>query len=83
MYDPSGHFATGAALLAGQPPESIAQSFPVSSLEEAYGAGALYLDHRDEVDAHLARTREEFEEKRRASREADPAFYLKLAQARP
>lgn len=70
------------AFLAGQTPESIAQSFPVLSLEQVYGAVALYLAHRDEVNAHLARTREDFEEQRRASREADPAFYQKLAEAR-
>lgn len=70
------------AFLAGQTPESIAQSFPVLSLEQVYGAVAFYLAHRDEVDAHLARTREDFEEQRRASREADPTFYQKLAEAR-
>lgn len=70
------------AFLAGQTPESIAQSFPVLSLEQVYGAITFYLAHRDEVDDYLARAREDFEAQRRAAREADPAFYQKLAEAR-
>ncbi len=70
------------AFLDGQPAEAIAQAFPVLRLEEVYGAIAYYLAHRDEVDADLAESREDFEEKRRAAREADPAFYRKLAAAR-
>lgn len=70
------------AFLGGQTPESIAQSFPVLNLEQVYGAIAFYLAHRDEVDAYLARSREDFEAQRRAARESDPAFYQKLADAR-
>lgn len=70
------------AFLGGQTPESIAQSFPVLRLEQVYGAVAYYLANRDEVDAYLARSREDFEAQRVAAREADPAFYQKLADAR-
>lgn len=70
------------AFLGGQTPESIAQSFPVLKLEQVYGAIAFYLAHRDEVDAYLLRAREDYEAQRRAAREADPAFYQKLAEAR-
>lgn len=70
------------AFFDGQTAEGIAQAFPVLSLEEVYGAIAYYLAHRDEIDAHLARSRKDFEERRRAAREADPAFYQKLAVAR-
>lgn len=70
------------AFLGGQTPESIAQSFPVLRLEQVYGAVAYYLANRGEVDAYLARSREDFEAQRVAAREADPAFYQKLADAR-
>lgn len=70
------------AFLDGQTAEGIAQAFPVLSLEEVYGAIAYYLAHRDEIDAYLARSRDDFEQKRRAAREADPTFYRKLAAAR-
>lgn len=70
------------AFLGGQTPESIAQSFPVLRLEQVYGAVAYYLAHRDEVDAYLERSREDFEAQRVAARAADPAFYQKLADAR-
>jgi uncharacterized protein (DUF433 family) len=70
------------AFLAGQTAEAIAQSFPVLSLEQVYGALTFYLANRDAVDANLAAGREDFEAKRRAAREADPMFYQKLAAAR-
>ena len=37
-------------LHSGQSAEAIAQSFPVLSLEQVYGAIAYYLAHRAEVD---------------------------------
>ncbi len=70
------------AFLEGQTAEGIAQAFPVLTLEQVYGAIAYYLAHHEAVDEHLARSRRDFEEKRRAAREADPTFYQKLAAAR-
>jgi uncharacterized protein (DUF433 family) len=70
------------AFLAGQTAEAIAQSFPVLTLEQVYGALTFYLAHRPEIDAHLAAEREDFEAKRSAARTADPMFYQKLASAR-
>jgi uncharacterized protein (DUF433 family) len=70
------------AFLDGQTAEAIAQAFPVLTLEEVYGAIAYYLAHREEVDAYLAGSRADYEAKRQAAREADPAFYQKLAAAR-
>lgn len=70
------------AFLAGQTAESIAQSFPVLSLREVYGAITFYLENREHIDGYLAEARADFETARRASREADPAFYLKWADAR-
>lgn len=70
------------AFLEGQTAESIAQSFPVLSLEQVYGAIAFYLANQREVDADLARARDDYEGKRRAARGADPAFFQKLANSR-
>jgi uncharacterized protein (DUF433 family) len=70
------------AFLEGQTAESIAQSFPVLSLEQVYGAIAFYLANRADVDACLAKVRDEYEGKRLAARDADPMFYQKLAAAR-
>ena len=67
---------------AGQTPESMAQMFPVLSLEEVYGAVAYYLAHRVVVDEYLSKARSDFEKLRESSREADPTFYQKLADAR-
>jgi uncharacterized protein (DUF433 family) len=66
----------------GQTAESIAQSFPVLSLEQVYGAIAFYLANRAEIDAYLAKARTDYEAKRQTARDADPAFYQKLADAR-
>jgi|SRR5436305_10714127 len=70
------------AFIGGQTAESIAQSFPVLRLEQVYGAITYYLAHRAEVDDYLARLRTEFAALRQAAREADPAFYQRLASAR-
>lgn len=66
----------------GQTPESLAQDFPVLSLEEIYGAIAYYLAHRTELDAYLQEQQRDFEKKRDAARESDPRFYLKLSEAK-
>jgi uncharacterized protein (DUF433 family) len=70
------------AFLSGQTAEAIGQSFPTLRLEQVYGALTFYLANREAVDRYLALQRGDFEEKRRAAREADPMFYQKLAAAR-
>ena len=70
------------AFLDGQSPENIAQSLPVLTLEQVYGAIAFFLAHRAEVETYLEKVRADFETKRKASRESDPVFYQKLADAR-
>ena len=70
------------AFLNGQTAESIAQSFPVLTLEEVYGSIAFYLANREEIDAYLEKMKVEYQTKRKASRQADPMFYQKFAQAR-
>jgi uncharacterized protein (DUF433 family) len=71
-----------SAFLNGQTAESIAQSFPVLTLEQVYGSIAFYLANRSEIDAYLEKNKEDYEAKRREARERDPIFYHKLADAR-
>ena len=70
------------AFLDGQFPESIAQSLPILTLEQIYGSIAFFLAHRAEVETYLERAKADFEAKRKASRDSDPVFYQKLADAR-
>jgi uncharacterized protein (DUF433 family) len=66
----------------GQAAESIAQSFPVLTLEQVYGALTFYLANKSEVDTYLEQAEAEFKAMRKAAREQDPMFYQKLADAR-
>lgn len=70
------------AFLSGQSAETIAQAFPVLSLEQVYGAITFYLAHRHDVDLYLEARRRDFEARCEAARHADPMFYQKLANAR-
>ena len=65
------------AFLEGQTAESIAQSFPVLTLEQVYGAIAFYLANRSEIDIYLAQVRVDFQ-----ALTPTPMFYQKLADAR-
>ena len=68
--------------LAGQSAESIAQAFPVLTLEQVYGAITFYLAHREDIDRYLETRREDFGTMREAARSADPMFYQKLTDAK-
>ena len=70
------------AFLSGQSAEAIAQAFPVLNLEQVYGAITYYLAHRDDIDRHLERRRQDFDAARQAARDADPMFYQKLTDAK-
>jgi uncharacterized protein (DUF433 family) len=70
------------AFWRGQTAESIAQSFPVLTLEQVYGALTFYLANKSEVDAYLEEAKAEFEALREAAREQDPMLYQKLADVR-
>jgi uncharacterized protein (DUF433 family) len=71
------------AFLRGSSPESIAQSFPVLSLEEVFGAIAYYLANQAEVDQYLHIQDADFASVADQSRESNPLLYKKLAEARP
>lgn len=70
------------AFLNGDTAEGIAQSFPVLSLEQVYGALTYYLANRPEIDEALVRSRADFEKQRESSRQSDPMFYQKMTRAR-
>ena len=70
------------AFYRGQTAESIAQSFPMLTLEQVYGALTFYLANQSEIDVYLKEAEAEFEAMRQAARKQDPMFYQKLADAR-
>jgi uncharacterized protein (DUF433 family) len=70
------------AFLEGQTVESIAQSFPVLTLEQVYGAITFSLANRSDIDAYLRREEVELETLRQAWRTQDAMFYQKMADAR-
>jgi hypothetical protein len=67
--------------LDGKSPESIAQDFPLLSLEQVYGAIAFYLGSRELVDADLKESEEEFEKLQKSCRQKNPLLYQKLKTA--
>jgi len=64
------------SFLNGESPESIAQNFPLLSLEQVYGAIAFYLANRELVDAYLKKGEAEFQELQQSCREKSPLLYL-------
>jgi uncharacterized protein (DUF433 family) len=70
------------AFLRGSSPESIAESFPVLSLEEVFGAIAYYLGNQAEVDKYLQTQDSDFASITQQSREANPLLHKKLEEAR-
>ncbi len=62
--------------------ESMAQSFPILTLEQIYGAITLYLAHRLVIEAYLRCEEAAFETMRQGWRAQDPMFHQKMAAAR-
>ena len=69
------------SFLNGESPESIAQNFPILSLEQVYGAIAFYLANRELVDAYLKKGEAEFQQLQQSCREKSPLLYQKLKAA--
>ena len=71
------------SFLNGESPESIAQNFPLLSLEQVYGGVTFYLANREIVDAYLEQDEAEFQQLQRSCREKSSLLYqkLKVAQA--
>jgi uncharacterized protein (DUF433 family) len=70
------------AFREGHTAESLAQSFPVLTLEQVYGAITYYLAHREVIDAYLLQQEADFAHLAQDLRQRDPMFYQKLADAR-
>ncbi|MBD2168029.1 DUF433 domain-containing protein [Calothrix sp. FACHB-156] len=69
------------SFLNGESPESIAQNFPLLSLEQVYGAIAFYLANKELIDAYLKAGEAEFEQLQNSFREKNPLLYQKLKAA--
>ena len=67
--------------LSGLSPEGIADNYDTLTLEQVFGAVTYYLAHQAEVDDHIRRNREKFEELRARSRSSHPLLYRKLEDA--
>lgn len=65
----------------GESPETIAQNFPLLSLEQVYGAIAFYLANRELIDVYLKEGEQEFEKLQHSCREKNPLLYQKLKAA--
>ncbi|MGL4883411.1 MAG: DUF433 domain-containing protein [Waterburya sp.] len=66
------------SFLNGESPESIAQNFPLLSLEQVYGAIAFYLANRELVDTYLQEDEAEFERLQQSCKEKSPLLYQKF-----
>jgi uncharacterized protein (DUF433 family) len=69
------------SFLNGESPESIAQNFPLLSLEQVYGAITFYLANREFVDAYLEEGEAEFRQLQETCKEKSPLLYQKLKAA--
>jgi uncharacterized protein (DUF433 family) len=64
--------------LEGLSPETIADCFPVLTLEQVYGAIAYYLARRAEIDAYLKSAEQGYEEFRQRVRANYPRLSRRL-----
>lgn len=69
------------SFLNGDSPESIAQNFPLLSLEQVYGAITFYLANPELVDAYLNEGEAEFRQLQKSCQERSPLLYKKLKAA--
>jgi hypothetical protein len=69
------------SFLNGDSPESIAQNFPLLSLEQIYGAITFYLANREMIDVYLEEGKAEFQALQQSLRQKSPILYQKLKSA--
>ena len=69
------------SFLNGESPESIAQNFPLLSLEQVYGAITFYLANQEVIDIYLEEGEAEFQQLQQTFREKSPLLYQKLKAA--
>lgn len=86
-----GYFVSGTrisldsvvyAFLRGESPEGIAESFPILTLEQIFGALAYYLANCEAIDEYLKAGRANFESLRQEWRSRHPGLIAKLVEAR-
>lgn len=72
------------AFRGGDSPERILERYPLLERpSRVYGAIAFYLDHQNEIDAHLEASRRELEASTGVPlSESNPALWERLQQAR-
>jgi uncharacterized protein (DUF433 family) len=66
----------------GLSPESIAECFPVLTLEQVYGAISFYLANQSKLDAYLREGEKRSRELQAASRERNADLITRLQRAR-
>jgi uncharacterized protein (DUF433 family) len=66
----------------GASPEQIAQSFPLLTLEQIYGAITFYLAQRNSIDAYLAEQEKVFEQTVPSLESSETRLYQKLMSAK-
>jgi uncharacterized protein (DUF433 family) len=71
------------AFLRGTAPEAVAQSYPVLSLEEVYGAITLYLANLAQIDTMLTSNDGDFELLRKLTREANLSLSARCSEGKP
>lgn len=69
------------SFLNGESHESIAQNFPLLSLEQVYSAITFYLSDRSLVDTYLQEDETEFQKLPQSCREKNTLLYQKLKMA--
>lgn len=69
------------SFLNGESPESIAQYFPLLTLEQVYGSIAFYLANRELIDQYLKDAETEFLKMRQTLKEKNVLLYQKVAAA--
>ena len=67
--------------LNGESPETIAQHFPLLTLEQVYGGIAFYLTNRPLIDRDLKAGELEFGQLQQSLRAKNPLLYHKLNAA--
>lgn len=66
----------------GAAPETILANFPTLSLEQIHGVIAFYLEHREEVEAHLRELEKKWDEAERNAKPASPELQQRIEEAR-
>lgn len=64
--------------LQGDSPETIADNFPVLTLEEVYGAIAFYLANQEMVDEYLRQAEGQADTLKQQWRDSNSALYRRL-----